>query len=120
MRLPRITVPLVVALALVGGYSLRIAFTQPTLTAVFYSRPGDQATFVVDGLRCWGTARFFASLYQATPGVFAIRAYASEHKVVFIFDPGVISRDQIRAVMEAPIAFNHGTTVQACKCVSVK
>ncbi len=38
MRVPRITVPLVVALALVGGYSLRIAFTQPTLTAVFYSR----------------------------------------------------------------------------------
>jgi hypothetical protein len=120
MRLPRIIIPMLVALALVGGYSLRIAFTQPTLTKVFANQPGEKATFVVDGLRCWGTARFFTSLYEETPGVFSIQAYASERKAVFTFDPGVISRDRIQTIMEAPIPFNDGTTGQVFKCVSVR
>ena len=118
MRLPRILIPVLVVLALAGGYGLRIPFTRPTLTKVFADRTGEQATFVVDGIRCWGTARFFTSLYEATPGVFSIQAYASERKAVFTFDPSVISRDRIRAIMEAPIPFNDGTSSQVFKCVS--
>jgi len=120
MRLPRIIIPLLVALALVGGYRLRMAFTQPTLSKVFADKPGEKATFVVDGIRCWGTAQFFTSLYEDTPGVFSIEAYASERKAVFSFNPGVISREQIRAIMEAPIPFSDGTTAQVFKCVSVQ
>ncbi len=120
MRLPRITIPVLVALALAGGHSLRSAFTQPTLTMIFAEKPGERATFVVDGIRCWGTARFFTSRYEAIPGVFSIRAYASERKAVFTFDPGVISRDQIRAVMETPIRFNDGTVAQVFRCISVQ
>ncbi|HOY60072.1 MAG TPA: hypothetical protein PK640_18285 [Verrucomicrobiota bacterium] len=71
MRLPRLIVPLLAASALLGGYSLRIAFTQPTLTKVFADKPGETATFVVDGIRCWGTAQFFTSLYEKTPGIFS-------------------------------------------------
>ena len=118
MRLPRILIPVLVVLALAGGYGLRIPFTRPTLTKVFADRTGEQATFVVDGIRCWGTARFFTSLYEETPGVFSIQAYASERKAVFTFDPAVISRDRIRAIMEAPIPFNDGTSSQVFKCVS--
>ena len=118
MRLPRLIMPLVVALALVGGYSLRIAFTQPTLTKVFADRPGETATFVVDGIRCWGTAQFFTSLYENTPGIFSIRAFASERTAVFTFDPDVTSRDRIQSIMEAPIPFDDGTTNQVFKCVS--
>jgi hypothetical protein len=120
MRLPRIIIPVLVALALVGGYSLRTAFTQPTLTKVFANSPGEKATFVVDGIRCWGTARLFTSLYEDTPGVVSIQAYASERKAVFTFNPGVISRDQIRAIMEAPIPFTDGTTSQVFKCISLQ
>ncbi len=120
MGVPRMIVPLLVVLAIVGGYSLRTSFTQPTLTVVLTDKPGDKATFVVDGIRCWGTARFFASLYDDTPGIFSIQAYASEHKAVFAFDPSVISRDRIRAIMEAPIRFKDGTTGQVFKCVSAQ
>ncbi len=120
MRVPRMSVPVLVALALISGISLRRAFTQPTLTQVFADHPGKRATFTVDGLRCWGTARFFASLYEDTPGVFAIQAYASERKAVFTFDPEVISQDRIRAIMEAPIPFNDGTTGVVFKCIAVQ
>jgi hypothetical protein len=120
MRLPRLLIPILVAVALAGGYTLRIAFTQPTLTKVFADRPGETATFVVDGIRCWGTARFFTSLYEDTPGIFGIQAYASERKAVFTFDPTAISRDRIRAIMEAPIPFDDGTTSQVFTCISVR
>ena len=120
MRLPRIIIPVLVALALAGGISLRIAFTQPTLTKVFADEPGETATFIVDGIRCWGTASFLTSLYEETPGVFAIQAYASERKAVFTFDPVVITRDRIQTIMEAPIPFDDGTTGQVFKCVSVR
>jgi len=120
MRLPRFIIPLLVGLALVGGYSLRIAFTQPTLTKVFADRPGEKARFVVDGIRCWGTARFFTSLYENAPGIISIQAYASERAAVFTFDPDVTSRDRIRAAMEAPVRFKDGTTRQVFKCLSVR
>ncbi len=120
MRLPRIALPILVALALAGGYSLRSAFTRPTLTTVFANQPGETATFVVDGIRCWGTARFFTSLYEDTPGVLAIQAYASERKAVFTFDPAAISRERIRAIMEAPIPFSDGTTNQVFTCISIR
>jgi hypothetical protein len=119
MRLPRILIPVLVVLALAGGYGLRIPFTRPTLTKVFADRTGEQATFVVDGIRCWGTARFFTSLYEETPGVFSIQAYASERKAVFTFGPAAISRDRIRAIMEAPIPLSDGTTSQVFTCLSV-
>ncbi len=120
MRLPRIIIPVLVLMALVGGISSRRAFTQPTLTQVFDDQPGKRATFIVDGIRCWGTARFFTSLYKDMPGVFAIRTYASERKAVFTFDPDIISRDRIRAIMEAPIPFNDGTTGVVFKCIAVQ
>jgi hypothetical protein len=120
LKLPRIIIPVLVALALVGGYSLRLAFTQPTLTKVFADQPGEEAIFVVDGIRCWGTAQFFTSLYEDTPGVLSIQAYASERTAVFTFDPSVLSRARIQAIMEAPIPFDDGTTHQVYKCVSVR
>lgn len=118
MRVPRIIIPLLVALALLGGFSLRVAFTQPTLTKVFAEKAGEQATFLVDGIRCRGTANLFVSLYEETPGVFSIQTFASEHKAVFTFDPAFISRDEIRAIMDAPIEFEDGTTLKVFKCVS--
>ncbi len=51
MRLPRMIIPVLVALMLAGGYSLRSAFTQPTLTMIFADKPGERAIFVVDGIR---------------------------------------------------------------------
>ena len=122
MRLPRIVIPMLVASALLGGYGLRLAFTQPTLAMTFGDgdTPGIKAAFVVDGVRCRGTAQFFASLYENVPGVLALEAYASEHKAVFTFDPAVTSLERIRAIMEAPVPFKDGTSNQVFRCRSVE
>jgi hypothetical protein len=45
-------------------------------------------------------------------------AYAGERKAVFTYNPGLISRDAIRAVMEAPISFDDGPSNQLFKCIS--
>ena len=119
MRLPPVIVPILVVVALVGGYGLRTVFTQPTLTKVFTDQSGETATFVVEGIRCWGTAQLFTSLYRDAAGVFSIQAYASERRAVFTFDPRVISREQVRAIMEAPIPFRDGSARQVFKCVSI-
>ncbi len=119
MPLPRIILPILVALALTGGFTLRNLFTRPTLTWTVADRPGEKAVFVVDGLRCRGTAQFLASLYENTPGILSIQAFATERKAVFTFDPRVISRDRIRGIMEAPVPFNDGTTGQVFRCLSV-
>jgi len=120
MPIPRILVPILVALALVAGLGLRTGFTRPTLTKTFADKPGVKATFTVSGVRCRGTAMLFASLYEDVPGVHGIEAYASERKAVFTFDPGVISRERIRAIMEAPIPFQDGTSNQMFECLSVE
>ena len=120
MPLPRFIVPVFVALALLAGYGLRTGFTQPTLTQTFSDKPGAKATFTVNGVRCRGTAGLFASLYEDVPGVHTIVAYASERKAVFTFDAAVISRDQIRTIMEAPIQWQDGTSNQVFQCVSVE
>jgi hypothetical protein len=120
MTLPRFIIPVLVAVALAGGYALRAGFTRPTLTWTVSDQAGEKATFVVDGLRCRGMARFLTSLYEDTPGVLSIQAYASERKAVFTFDPQCVTQDRIRAIMEAPIPFDDGTTSQVFRCLAVE
>jgi hypothetical protein len=86
----------------------------------FVEGTGAKATFIVDGVRCKGTAMFFSSLYEDTPGILGIETFAGERTAVFTYDPKVITRDQIRAIMEAPIPFQDGTTNQVFKCVSAR
>lgn len=120
MPLPRIIIPVFVGLALVLGVGLRGKFDRPTLTRTFAEKAGTKATFIVEGVQCRGTAALFASLYEDVPGIHEIVAYASEHKAIFTFDAGVVSREQIRAIMEAPIPFEDGTTNQIFQCLSLE
>lgn len=121
MRIPKYIVPLLVLAALVGGYFLRTAFTQPT-TNVVVGSGGEGMTLdcIVDGVRCKGTAEFFTSLYKNTPGIKRIETFASDHRAVFTFDPELITPMRIRSIMEAQILLEDGTTVQAFKCVSME
>lgn len=120
MPIPKLVIPTAVIIALFGGYFLRTAFTQPTTMTSFEQTPGEKATFIVDGVKCKGTAAFFTSLYDSIPGIIGIETFASEHKAVFTFDPDRITRDSIRAIMEAPIPFDDGTTEQIFRCLSVE
>jgi hypothetical protein len=120
MRIPRLVIPILIALALVSGYFLRTAFTQPTTSVTYASKTGKMSVFVVDGLKCFGTASFFSSLYDSVPGIYAIETYATEHKAVFNYAPELISPDSIKAIMEATILFDDGSSSQVYKCLSVE
>jgi len=120
MRIPHTVVPALVIAALTGGYFLRAAFTQPTTNIAYDKRAGATATFIVDGVKCKGTAGLFTSLYDSTQGIIGIETFATEHKAIFTFDPAMITRDSIRAIMEAPFPFADGTKSQIFKCLSVE
>jgi hypothetical protein len=120
MRIPHKVIPLLVIAALFGGYFLRTAFTQPTTNIAYDQKTGATATFIVDGVKCKGTATFFSSLYDSIPGIIGIETFATEHKAIFTYDPKLITRDSIRAIMEAPVPFDDGTSTQLFKCLSVE
>ena len=120
MSLPKYIIPLLVIAALFGGYFLRSAFTQPTTAVEFTQSEGARIVCAVEGLKCKGTANFFTKLYENTPGIASIETYGSEHKAIFVYDPSVISQDEIRAVMEQSIRLRDGTYRQVFKCLSMK
>ena len=120
MNIPKYTIPLLVILSLVGGFLLRSAFTQPS-TSVNFDHQGEGATLecIVEGVKCKGTAYFFTTLFDGVPGIIGIETFATEHKAVFTYDPEVITPDEIRSIMEAPIPMRDGTARQVFKCLSM-
>ena len=120
MRLPTFVIPVLVTLAVAAGYGLRTSLTRPTTVQNFAEGTGARAIFIVDGVRCKGTAMLLSSLFEDVPGIVGIETFASERTAVFTHDPQVITRNRIRAIMEAPIRFEDGTTRQVFKCVSIR
>lgn len=120
MRLPTPIIPALVVLALAAGLALRPALTRPTTRTVFAEGSGTQRAFIVDGLRCAGTARLLTSIYEKTPGILAIETFASERRVIFTFDTNAITTERIRALMEAPVPFADGTTNTWFKCRAIE
>jgi hypothetical protein len=120
MNVPKYVVPVLVIATLFGGYFLRTAFTQPTTNVTVGTGEGNKLECVVDGVKCKGTAEFFTSLYRDIEGINSIETYAADHRVVFTYDPAIITPEQIRTIMEAPIPLEDGSSVQAFKCVSMK
>jgi hypothetical protein len=120
MRIPSLVLPLLVVGAILGGYLLRTAFTQPT-TNVSYAAAGDETvTCIVQGVKCKGTANFFTNLYTNTPGIAGIETFATEHRVIFRYDPKQITPDRIKEIMEAQIPLRDGTTRQVFVCESIE
>jgi hypothetical protein len=119
MRINKFVIPVLVIVALFGGYFLRSAFTQPTTNVAYESKDGAKAAFIVDGLKCKGTAAFFTSLYDSIPGIIGIETFATEHKAIITYAPEKIGIDSIKAVMEAKITFDDGTSEQVFVCKEV-
>ncbi len=120
MSISKYIIPVLVIIALFGGFFLRTAFTQPSTEVSYGSGDGVRLECEVEGIRCKGTAEFFSSMYEGVPGINGITTYASEHKAVFTYDPELITPDSIKAVMEAPIMLNDGTQHQFYRCVSME
>jgi hypothetical protein len=119
MKIPKYVLPCLVVVALFGGYALRTVFTHPTTSIALAGGGGKTLTCIVDGVKCKGTATFFSRLYEATPGIQNIETYATEHRVIFTYDPAVISPDGIRGIMEAPVPLRDGSSRQIFVCRSM-
>ena len=122
MKIPRLLIPVLVLITLIGGYYLRFAFTLPT-TSVDFEKSGETTLIcIVQGLKCKGTASFFTRLYNNVPGISSIETYASEHKAVFTYNPSDITPDEIRAIMEQLMLLRDGSSRQVfwCKSMEIK
>ncbi len=120
MRLPELVLPVLVITALVSGYFLRTAFTQPTTSISLAAGQGQKLVCVVEGLRCKGTAHFFTSLYEGVDGISGIETYATEHRAVFTYDPSAITPSQIQEIMETPVPLRDGRRVRVFQCLSLE
>jgi|GEM_PF-557766 len=120
MKIPRLLIPVLAIGLMIGGYSLRLAFTNPTTNIEFSAEAnkGKVATLeaTVAGVKCKGTAGFFTRLYENEIGIISITTYAAEHKAVIEFDPELTSPEQIKAVMEQEITFRDGSKAQVFTC----
>jgi hypothetical protein len=109
MKVPKMTIPLLVLLFVVGGYAFQSVFFFPT-TDIAYSAVGDSTVeFTVDGLRCRGTAGFFTSQFENTPGIESITTYAVNNKAVFVYDSSIITPDRIKSIFETEFRMQDGT-----------
>lgn len=119
MKLPKILIPILVIAALFGGYFLRNTFTQPTVVMTSGDGSGQRLEWIVDGVKCRGTSDFFISLFNGVEGINGITTYASEHKVVFAYDPDKITPAQIREIIEQDILFNDGSRARVFTVMSL-
>jgi hypothetical protein len=125
MTIPRFALPVLVVVFLVGGFFLRLGFTAPTTQVSFQGDSEVQHAearleCVVQGLKCKGTAAFFTSLFEGTPGIASIETFATEHVAVFTYDPAVIDEDRIQGIIEAPVPLRDGTHRQVFQCLEIR
>ena len=119
MKISKYIIPILVVVFLSGGYLLRPAFTKPTTDVAFTKTGGEELTCIVDGLKCKGTANFFTRLFVNTPGIISIVTFATEHKAVIKYNPGVITPEGIQLVIEQAIPLNDGTSRQVFTLLSM-
>lgn len=120
MSVSKYLLPILVVAFLSGGYVLRLGFTQPTTQVTFDKVGQARLECVVEGLKCKGTASFFTRLYAGRPGIASIETFGTEHLAVFTYDPSVITADEIRWIMEAPVPLNDGRRVQVFRCEDMR
>lgn len=119
MRIPKITIPVLVVIALLGGFFLRNAFTQPSTTAVMGASGTATVECIVDGVKCKGTASLFTSHFEGFAGIGTIETFAADHKAVISYDPSIISLDDIRKKIDSPVALDESTSVAFFRCLSI-
>ncbi len=120
MKIPKIIIPILVVVSLFGGYALRAAFTQPTTSVMVGDTTGAKLECIVDGVKCKGTANFFTSLFENVAGIIGIETYASDHRVIFTYDPSIITPESIRKIIDAPVPLQDGRIIQIFTCLSME
>jgi len=109
MKIPKIAIPILVLAFVAGGYAFQSAFFFPT-TEVAFSAVGDsRVEFIVDGLKCRGTAGFFTAQFEGAAGIESITTYAASNKAVFVYDSELITPERIKSIFEKEFRMQDGT-----------
>lgn len=106
MKVPRLIVPILVLVALAVGIFTRTSFTYPSSEVLLADPEGktlERVAFTVQGVKCKGTANFFAERFRGVGGVVMVTAYADEHRAIITYEPSRIGPDSLRRVFEAPV-----------------
>ncbi len=119
MRIPKITIPILVIIALFGGFFLRSAFTQPSTSVTTGTIGAASVECIVDGVKCQGTASLFTSHFNGVAGINTIETFAADHRVVFTYDPAIITPDDIRRKIDSPVVIDDSTSVVLFNCLSL-
>ena len=119
MRIPKLAIPILVVVALFGGFFLRNAFTQPSTSATMGAAGTASVECIVDGVKCKGTASLFTSHFEGVAGIGTIETFAADHRALITYDPSIISTDDIRKKIDSPVALDESTSVAFFKCVSM-
>lgn len=120
MTIPKFIIPLLVVATLFGGYFLRTALTQPTTAMTVGAGKGQTLDCVVQGVKCKGTAGFFAARFEGVSGINGIETFAADHRVVFTYDPALITPERIREIAEAPVELENGEVIEVFQVQSMK
>ena len=110
---PTWLVPLVIC-SFLGVILAANAWELPTTQHQFEETSAEtaQVQMMVDGLRCRGTANFFINMLSPVEGLVSVDTYVQEHRAVIVFDPALITTEEIRQVIEAPVTLRDGRVVQ--------
>ena len=105
MKVPYTLVPVAIVLVTVASLWSTHLFSIPTLTVVYGEPAGDVRTahLLVQGVKCKDTAKRAASSLEDTPGLLRCVAYASYNRMEIDYEPGRISMDEIREMLEGPV-----------------
>jgi hypothetical protein len=120
VRIPKLTIPILVVIAIFGGFLLRSAFTQPSTSVVTGTVGTAAVECIVDGVKCKGTASLFTSHLGGIAGISTIETFAADHRVVMTYDPSILSPDAIRNRIDAPVVLDESTSVVLFKCQSIE
>jgi hypothetical protein len=101
---------LIIVLSISGLLGAR-RISLPTLTFIYdYGFKGKTASaeFIVEGVRCYGTANLLRKHIESVPGIISMIAYGGRHRVTVEYDPARTSREEILDSIEKPVMTSNG------------
>jgi len=109
MKIPKVIIPILVLVFVAAGYAIQPLFYFPT-TEVEFSADGDSTVeFIVDGIRCRGTAAFFTEMFANAEGIESITTYAASNKAIFVYDSKLTNPDKIKLLFEREFRMQDGS-----------
>jgi hypothetical protein len=109
MKIPKLIIPILVLVFVAGGYAVQPLFFFPTTNVQMGAEGNSRVEFIVDGIRCRGTAAFFTSLFENVKGIESITTYADSRKAVFVYDSKLIDPEKIQLLFEREFRMQDGS-----------